>query len=305
MKSREQRTDRAAGDLARGEHCERCREREERGVAASLTAEGASAERPKFSLRGWWTRRITEYMSEPVSHYDLRGRNDFDRLKSTIRKGDVLLVDGNQRVSAVIKYLTQSSWSHAVLYIGDELLRRDGELKQRAIETFGDAAEHLIVEALFDGVVASPLVKYIDYNVRLCRPHRLRDEHLKVILDDSVAAIGWRYDLRNVLDLAVHLIFVSLLPGRHRKERLLSLGSGASSQVICTSLLGQLFHKVGFPVLPSVSYSEAQKPHRSLSRRWPLSLLRRKSRLQYAGLYRHLISAHAPSTLNPMTIPSG
>ena len=74
-----------------------------------------------------------------------------------------------------------------------------------------------------------------------------------------MAAIGWRYDLRNILDLAVHLLFVSLLPGRHRKERLLRLGSGASSQVICTSLLGQLFHKVGFPVLPSVSYPETQQ----------------------------------------------
>jgi len=260
-----------------------------------LTTEGALAESPRFRFRSWLTQRITQYMSEPASHYDLRGRNDFDQLKSTIRKGDVLLVEGDQRVSAVIKYLTQSSWSHAVLYIGDELLRRDDEMKQRAIEAFGDAAEHLIVEALFDGVVASPLVKYIDFNVRLCRPHRLRDEHRKIILDDSVAAIGWRYDLRNVVDLAVHLIFVSLLPGRHHKERLLRLGSGASSQVICTSLLGQLFHKVGFPVLPSVSYPEAQEPGRSPMRRWPWSILRRRSRSRYAGLYRR----RHPTLLTP------
>jgi hypothetical protein len=231
------------------------------------------------------TDRLARYMSEPVSHYDLRGRNDFDQLKSTIRKGDVLLVDGDQRVSSVIKYLTRSSWSHAVLYIGDELLRRDGDLKRRSQETFGDAAEHLIVEALFDGVVASPLEKYIDYNVRLCRPHRLRTDHLKIVLDDAVAAIGWRYDLRNILDLAVHLIFVSLLPGRHREEAL-RFGSGASSQVICTSLLGQLFHKVGFPVLPSVTYPEGpgvlEAPIQR--RRWSLFPLRRRNRR--LGLYR-------------------
>jgi hypothetical protein len=264
-------------------------------VAALLITEGALAEELRFSIRSWLTRRISRFMSEPVGHYDLRGRNDFDQLKSTIRKGDVLLVEGDQRVSGVIKYLTQSSWSHAVLYIGDELLRRDNELKQRAIEKFGDAAEHLIVEALFDGVVASPLVKYIDFNVRLCRPHRLRDEHRKVILDDAVAAIGWRYDLRNIVDLAVHLLFVSLLPGRHRKERLLRLGSGASSQVICTSLLGQLFHKVGFPVLPSVSYSEAQQPGQSPSRRSPWSVLRRKPPSRYVGLYRR----RHPTLLTP------
>jgi hypothetical protein len=260
-----------------------------------LTTEAVMAEKPRFGIRNWLTQRVTQYMSEPVSHYDLRGRNDFGQLKTTIRKGDVLLVEGDQRVSGVIKYLTQSSWSHAVLYIGDELLRRDDELKQRALDTFGDAAEHLIVEALFDGVVASPLVKYIDFNVRLCHPHRLRDGHRKIILDDAVAAIGWRYDLRNILDLAVHLVFVSLLPGRHHKERLLHLGSGASSQVICTSLLGQLFHKVGFPVLPSVSYPEVQEFSRARSRRWPWSILRRKPHSRYAGLYRR----RHPTLLTP------
>ena len=250
-----------------------------------VTHQGAQEPRPSRGIRGWLTNRLARYMSEPISHYDLRGRNDFDQLKSMIRKGDVLLVDGDQRVSAVIKYLTRSSWSHAGLYIGDELLRRDGDLKRRSRETFGDAAEHLIVEALFDGVVASPLEKYIDYNVRLCRPHRLRPDHLKIVLDDAVAAIGWRYDLRNILDLAVHLIFVSLLPGRHREEAL-RFGSGASSQVICTSLLGQLFHKVGFPVLPSVTYPEGSGVQEAPIRRRRWSLFPRRRRNRHLGLYR-------------------
>jgi hypothetical protein len=236
---------------------------------------------------------LARFLSEPVSHYPLRGRNDFDRLKANIRKGDVLLVEGDQRVSSVIKYLTQSCWSHAGLYIGDELLRRGDELRRKAIETFGDAAEHLMVEALVDGVVASPLVKYVDYNVRLCRPHRLRPEHLGVILDDSVAAIGWRYDLRNILDLAFHLVFVAMLPGRHREEAL-RFGSGASSQVICTSLLGRLFHKVGFPVLPSITYPESAPRAEKFSRRSIWSLMRPKPRL-YSGLFRQ----RHPTLLTP------
>jgi hypothetical protein len=245
-------------------------------------------------LRGWLTDRLTRFMSQPLGHYQLRAPNDFDQLRSTIRKGDVLLVEGDQRVSAVIKYLTRSSWSHAVLYIGDELLRRGDEMKRRARERFGEAAEHLIVEALFDGVVASPLVKYIDFNIRLCRPHRLRSEHLKVILDDAVAAIGWRYDLRNILDLAVHLVFVSLLPGRHREE-MLRFGSGAASQVICTSLLGQLFGKVGFPVLPLVTFPDDPASARPAPRvrRW-LPFARRRRAVQM-GLYR----ARHPTLLTP------
>jgi len=250
-----------------------------------ITRRGAQESRSSRGIRGWLTDRLTRYMSEPLSHYDLRGCNDSDQLKSAIRKGDVLLVEGDQRVSAVIKYLTRSSWSHAVLYIGDELLRRDGELKRRAQETFGDAAEHLIVEALFDGVVASPLEKYIDYNIRLCRPHRLRSDHLKIVLDDAVAAIGWRYDLRNILDLAVHLVFVSLLPGRHR-EKVLRFGSGASSQVICTSLLGQIFRKVGFPVLPSVTYPDGSGDEEAPVRRRRWSLFPRGRRTRHLGLYR-------------------
>ena len=256
--------------------------------------QGAQEPRPSRGIRGWLTNRLARYMSEPVGHYDLRAPNDFDRLKAAIRKGDVLLVEGDQRVSAVIKYLTRSSWSHAVLYIGDELLRRDDNLKRRAQETFGDAAEHLIVEALFDGVVASSLARYIAYNVRLCRPHRLRSDHLKVILDDAVAAIGWRYDLRNILDLAIHLIFVSLLPGMYREE-MLRFGSGASSQVICTSLLGQLFHKVGFPVLPSVTYPEESSVAEVPIRRRPWSLIARRRRTFDSGLYRR----RHPTLLTP------
>ena len=250
-----------------------------------MTASNGTDRKPRRGLRDWLTDRLARYLAEPVPNYELRGRNDFDHLAAGIHKGDVLLVEGDQRVSAVIKYLTQSSWSHAALYIGDELLRRDDELKQWAVETFGDAAHHLLVEALFEGVVASPLVKYIDYNVRLCRPHRLHADDLQAILDDAVSAIGWRYDLRNVLDLALHLIWVSLAPGRHREE-MLRFGSGGSSQVICTSLLGRMFHKVGFPVLPSVTYPEASGIDQPIPRRTLWSLALRRSRIPYSGLYR-------------------
>ncbi|MBW2714678.1 MAG: hypothetical protein JRD03_01295 [Deltaproteobacteria bacterium] len=259
--------------------------REHRRSVPVITHQGAQEPQSGRGIRGWLTDWLARYMSEPISHYDLRGRNDFDQLKATIRKGDVLLVDGDQRVSSVIKYLTRSTWSHAVLYIGDELLRRGEDLERSTRENFGDSADHLIVEALFDGVVTSSLEKYIDYNVRICRPHRLRSDHLKVVLDDAVAAIGWRYDLRNILDLAVHLVFVSLLPGRHREEAL-RFGSGASSQVICTSLLGQLFHKVGFPVLPSVTYPEGSDASESRSRRWRWSPFSRKRGNRHRALYR-------------------
>lgn len=207
-----------------------------------------------MDIRRWITQRIIAFLTEPLEHYERRSWNDPAALRRHIRKGDILLVDGDNRVSTIIKYLTQSSWSHAALYLGDELVRRGDKSAEQARAQFGaTGAEELLLEALPDGVVASPLSKYIDYNVRVVRPHRLRPEHLKVILDDAVGALGWRYDLRNVLDLARYLIPVRVIPDRFRRTAL-HFGSGTPTEVICSSLLGRLFHSVRFPVLPAVEF---------------------------------------------------
>ena len=224
-------------------------------------------------IRAWVTQWVTNFLTRPIGHYEQHYRTDVDVLKRHIKKGDVLLVEGEQRVSSVIKYLSQSSWSHAAIYVGDELVKRGGALRELAIEHFGEEADHLVVEALMDGVVASPLVKYSEHNLRLCRPHRLRGGHLRQLLDETVASIGMRYDLRNILDLAGYLLVVSLMPGRHRRDAL-RFGSGYSGDVICTSLIGRLFHGVGFPVLPEVIEKE-EPPSR---KGWRLPGSRRRAR---------------------------
>jgi hypothetical protein len=209
-----------------------------------------------LDIRAWITRKILDYLTEPLPHYQRFVWNDPQALRRHIRRGDVLLIDGDNRVSQIIKYLTQSCWSHAALYVGDDLLRRGGEVADRAREAFGDDAEELLVEALPHGVVASPLSKYIDYNIRIARPHRLAPDHLKLIVEDALAAIGWRYDLRNVLDLARYLIPVHVVPNALRRTAL-HFGSGQPTEVICSSLLGRLFAKVRFPILPQIEYPEA------------------------------------------------
>jgi len=206
-------------------------------------------------MRRWLKDRLVDFLNHPVSNYERRGWNDVDSLRRHAAKGDVLLVEGDQRISQVIKLLTHSTWSHSAIYIGDELIERGGELRERSLEAWGDDAQHMIVEALMDGVVAQPLAKYAHLNLRLCRPHRLRPEHLKTVLDDSVAAIGWRYDLRNVVDLAKHFFSVSVFPSRLRRERG-RMGSDVQTEVICSSLIGQIYQRVGFPVAPTVIFPE-------------------------------------------------
>jgi hypothetical protein len=215
-----------------------------------------------LSLRRWLVDRIVDYLLEPLPHYERRARNDLGAFDAGLRKGDVILVEGDQRVSAVIRYLTQSCWSHAGLYVGDELLRRGGERADWARDHFGDEAAHLMVEALPRGVSVAPVAKYVDFNLRICRPHKLRKEHCAVLMDDAVATIGWRYDLRNVFDLARYLIPVSVVPPRWSLAAL-HFGSGEPTEAICSSLIARLFHKVRFPILPTVTYPEESETERS------------------------------------------
>ena len=237
-----------------------------------------------MGLRRAIAERLTDLLTQPLSFYERRGWNDMDALRRNVRKGDVVLVEGDTRIAAVIKYLTQSSWSHSALYIGDELLRRGGAVRERALAEFGDHAQHLVVEALPEGVVAAPLGKYVDMNLRICRPFRLRPEHLQIILDDAIAAIGWRYDLQNVLDLARYFLPVSLVPSRFRRDAL-HFGSRLPTEVICSSLLGRLFGRVGYPITPIERSAPVPEAAPRARGGWLRRLLGRESAGEYTGLF--------------------
>ncbi len=221
----------------------------------------------------------TSLLTKPLGRYQRRAINDGDNLRRHIKKGDVVLVEGDQRVSEVIKYLTQSSWSHAAIYIGDELWRRNPALRHVLHTEFGDDAQHLIVEALVEeGVVASPLSKYLDCNIRVCRPYNLHRDDLRTVLDEVIVQIGYRYDVKNLIDLARYFLPVSLVPRRFR-QRALSFGSGLPTQVICSSMIAHAFGKVRYPILPEVTPGETAKAPRGL--RW----FRRRG-LPVAGVFR-------------------
>ena len=121
------------------------------------------------NVRRGVVRLALKLLTKPLAQYALKVPNDTVRLKRYIRKGDVVLVEGNERISECIKYLTQSSWSHSAIYVGDEALRRDPEMCRRVLEQFGEEANHLNVEALVDEGVVLSLAKYRDFNIRVCR----------------------------------------------------------------------------------------------------------------------------------------
>jgi hypothetical protein len=234
-------------------------------------------------------RLAARVLTKPRGTYNHLLTNDLESLRRCLRPGDVILVDGDQRISEVIKYLTQSTWSHSALYVGDELVRRFPAERMALAAAHGPDVEHMMIEALAEGVVASPVSKYAHLNVRVCRPMGLRREDLRRILDEVIGQLGNHYDMQNVFDLARYFFPVSLIPRRLRR-RALEFGSGLPTQVICSSLIGRAFQNVGFPILPAVVAAEG--PRRE--RRWRDRVLRRTPPL-YATVFRRQL----PSIITP------
>jgi len=161
--------------------------------------------------------------------------------------GDVLLVEGDTRISSAIKYLTQSTWSHAAFYAGD----------QTGVVTENGEPCPLIEAELGKGVIASPLSRYFNLNTRICRPLNLTDEDRDTLVNLMVAGLGKEYDLKHILDLARYLLPTPPVPPRFRR-RMIALGSGDPSRAICSTLIAKSFQSIGYPILPKI---ESPRPH--------------------------------------------
>ncbi|MGH7986138.1 MAG: YiiX/YebB-like N1pC/P60 family cysteine hydrolase [Candidatus Binataceae bacterium] len=196
------------------------------------------------------TALVIGLLTKPLAQYQINFPNEMVSLKRHIRKGDVLLVEGNERVSECIKYLTQSSWSHSALYVGDEPLKYSSEWKERLHAEYGEEANYMLVEALVEGgVVLTPLSKYRDFNIRLCHPCNLTATDQAVVVQRALEQVGRSYDLKNIVDLMRYFLPVSLVPARMRRQAL-QFGSGDPTRVICSSLIADCFRLVRFPIVP-------------------------------------------------------
>ncbi|MEL6751439.1 MAG: lipo-like protein [Pseudomonadota bacterium] len=173
-----------------------------------------------------------------------------DVLFEALKPGDVLLVEGNQKVSAAIKYLTQSTWSHAALYVGD-MIPFDG-----ADDDVATSERPRLVEVnLGEGCVAVPLKKYGSFNTRICRAAGLRDEERAAVCSFMLDRRGLAYDMRNIIDLARYLFPTPPVPTRWRRK-MIAFGSGDPTRAICSTLLAQAFQAIGYPILPDVTRVE-------------------------------------------------
>jgi hypothetical protein len=182
---------------------------------------------------------------------------DFERIRYEVRPGDVLLIEGHTRISDVIKTITQSPWSHSALYLGRIHDIDAPELRERIRKVHhGDADEQLVLEALLgEGTVINTLDKYREYHVRICRPTGLSRGDAQQVIAYCLNHLGFRYDVRQLLDLARFVFPYGILPRRWRSS-LFEHNAGASTRTVCSSMLAAAFNSVQFPVLPVIHRRE-------------------------------------------------
>ncbi|MBZ0216759.1 MAG: hypothetical protein K8F25_09420 [Fimbriimonadaceae bacterium] len=201
------------------------------------------------NILDWIAARIVGVVRKPSSGYEPFTPSDPECLRSTLKPGDVLLVEGNQKVSAAIKYLTQSTWSHAAIYVGDILRQPE----------HGDNYPCLIEANVGRGVEVVPLSHYETFNTRICRAVNLSEADRETLVDYVVNRIGDQYDTRNIFDLARYLFPLPPVPIRWRR-RMLSIGSGDPSRAICSTMIAEAFQKIQYPILPLISDPDNPDP---------------------------------------------
>ncbi|MBF0193751.1 MAG: hypothetical protein HQL71_04300 [Magnetococcales bacterium] len=177
---------------------------------------------------------------------------NFRRIRSVIKPGDVVLVEGRSKASRLIKLATHSSWSHAALCIGS-LDKITDLATRRLVSQHYDGPPHrlLVIEAMMDrGVVVSDMQKeYGQHHIRICRPSGLSEDDNTRVIRFVANHLGCQYDFRYLVDLFRFLVPFNLIPLRwgtklhwhYTRER---------HKAVCSSMLARAFMTVSFPIIP-------------------------------------------------------
>jgi len=182
-------------------------------------------------LRAWAFVRgaFLRYLTTPILCTDAGAATHVESLAAVLRRGDVLLSEGNTRVALLIKRLTGSPWSHVSMYVGQ----------------LDDGHDPLcIVEADIAAGVRSIRLSELDaLNVRVLRPSSLDGVNRARLADWVTSRIGSEYDHAHAFRLGRRLL---RLPIRERADR----STSPATRFICCSLLAHAFASVGLAIAP-------------------------------------------------------
>jgi len=188
---------------------------------------------------------LAKYLSQERHAHQASLPTPAERLLVSLMPADILLVEGHSRISTAIKYLTQSTWSHSALYVGEHGRNRLSH------------SGHCFVEAdLVQGVRSIGIDAFAGLHTRICRAVGLSEVERCSVADFVIARIGHRYDLKNVVDLARYLLPTPPVPTQLRRG-MIELGSGDPTRAICSTLIAQAFESIRYPILPAIGYRSA------------------------------------------------
>jgi hypothetical protein len=209
-------------------------------------------------LAGWISEKFIHWLTveQPYNGIPLC---DSERICYEIKPGDILLIEGRSKVSDIIRSITQSSWSHAVLYIGRTHDITDPKLHNLlATHCQGTADNQLIIEGIMgQGTVVNKLSNYYQDHIRICRPRGLSRIDAQKVIAYAIYKLGSPYDVGQILDLARFLLPWTILPKRYR-SKLFEHRAGENTKTVCSSMIAEAFASVEFPILPLVKKTAEQ-----------------------------------------------
>jgi len=110
--------------------------------------------------------QLAKYLTKEHIYDDHYFKISIDDIKSALEPGDVVLVEGQSRVSSAIQIITSSNWSHAAIFIGK-----------------AKSFNHCLIEVkAVEGCKYTDVNAYRHHNLRICRPIFLNDKKKTTII---------------------------------------------------------------------------------------------------------------------------
>jgi hypothetical protein len=177
---------------------------------------------------------LADFLTRPVKRYSPATATDPGSLVAVLRKGDVLLTEGNTRAAALVKRLSQSTWSHVSMYVGP--------LEE------GPNPRCIVEADIAAGVRSIRLSELQGLNIRVLRPIGLNDTDRGRLAEWVVSRIGGGYDLKHAWVLARSLL--PMAPKASFPPAPTGVAESAT-RFICSTLLANAFALVGYSIPPT------------------------------------------------------
>lgn len=205
-------------------------------------------------------RTFAEWIIEETSKWLLvespprRGYlSDYDLICKEVTQADVLLIEGRSRASSIIRRVSQSPWTHAILYIGriSDIKDHNFRVIVERVSKFPPETQLAIESEIGTGTTIVPLEKYKNDHVRIVRPRGITKIAAQRVTNFAITRLGRKYSLRHVLDLARFLFPWGMFPRRWRSS-LFEHNALQPTMDICSTMIASAFQHVGYPILPLI-----------------------------------------------------